>query len=326
MLTRCCCLSAWCLCACAACSHPNIVQVYTYVLQPLMQGTIPHSSKQQQRHLQQQEREHEHQQLLQQQQHLQQQVQHQQQQELALQQQPQQGLQGAAAQLLARLKSLPIAQAQQQQQQPQSQPQQPGGKLPPDLSYPNGAAAAAVTGSNGSPRQQQQQASTAAAAPDRQRSGSLGSSRSRAGVARDDSSESLPSARHNSKDLSRLTPEMAKAAAAALPAAAAAAAGGEGGEGFWPRQLSGGEGLAAEGPEAGNSGGEGSMHDGPSLVGWELRLVMEFCDAVSRGAGLCRVTHPCLGVGAQHAGRICCITPLGDTMCCCAQLRHSLLL
>jgi hypothetical protein len=227
------------------------------------------------------------------------------------------------------LKSSPIAQAQQQQQQqPQSQPQQPGGKLPPDLSYPNGAAAAAVTGSNGSPRQQQQQASTAAAAPDRQRSSSLGSSRSRAGVARDDSSQSLPSlsARHNSKDLSRLTPEMAKAAAAALPAAAAAAAGGEGGEGFWPRRLSAGEGLAAEGPEAGDSGGEGSMHDGPSLVGWELRLVMEFCDAVSRGAGLCRVTHPCLGVGVQHAGRICCITPLGDTMCCCAQLRHSLLL
>jgi hypothetical protein len=268
-------------------SHPNIVQVFTYVLQPLMQGSMStHSHKQhsslqpsnkQQRHLQQ---EQEQQQL----EDLQQQVQQQpklqaqplaQQQEIELQQQQPLRVQGAAAQLLARF-NMGTAKAQQQQQQ--EQPLQQQLSKPPDPGVAVGAAQAAAAADG--MEQQQQQQGLPAQLPVLQRTSSQVSSPGHASGC-DDSSNSLSLAPHNGKDLSRLTPEMAKAAAAALPAAAAAAAAGEGGEGFHRRHPSGSGSDNGVGHDGDDGSQDASLPEGPVVVGWELRLVMEFCDAVS---------------------------------------------
>jgi hypothetical protein len=262
------------LLCCAVSSHPNIVQVFTYVLQPLMQGSMStRSHKQldslqpsikQQQHLQQ---EQEQQQL----QDLQQQVQQQpklqvqplvQQQSTELQQQQPLRVQGAATQLLARFNP-GAAPAPQQQQL----------SKPPD---PGVAVCAAQAAADGMEQQQQQQG-LPSQLPVLQRTSSQVSSRGHASGC-DDSSNSLSIAPQNGKDLSRLTPEMAKAAAAALPAAAAAA-GGEGGELFHRRQASSSD--NGGGQDGDDDSRHGSLPEGPVLVGWELRLVMEFCDAVS---------------------------------------------
>jgi hypothetical protein len=96
-----------------------------------------------------------------------------------------------------------------------------------------------------------------------------------------DSSQSLTALQEARGDLSKLPPEVAAAAAAALPAAVAVSAAVQpvhanstASSRQHGRELEGG------GSDSSSDGGEASQHKSV-LVGWELRLVMEFCDAVS---------------------------------------------
>jgi hypothetical protein len=284
------------------------VQVYTYVLQPLMQGSMPRSRKKldaaqkQRRGLQQQElQEIEAEQLQQEQQdgQLQQQL-----------QQPMQ-IQGAAAQLLARLQGPPAAALDQQQQQQLPQ----GNRQPPDLGVADQAAAAAAGAADHSMQQQlegQHSGSLARSSRGSLHRSSRGSlhrsSRGGSQVANcDDSSQSLALGCSQCKDLSRLTPEMARAAAAALPGAAGAE--GFEGEGVFRQYRMCSSSGSEESHEEGGDSQDGGMHQGPVLVGWELRLVMEFCDAVSvlGGVGVLRggVSELLGGVGLAHRESDC---------------------
>ncbi|KAF8060070.1 AMSH1 [Scenedesmus sp. PABB004] len=232
-------------------SHPNIVQVYTYVLQPLTspgQRSIARrtSKPEQQPGLP------------------------------ALQQQLAPELRPLQDQLLlqqqAGLEQPRRPQLQQQQAQQQQAQQQP--EPPPAGAGANGQAPGSPA--RGQPAQQQQQQQQeqqqqqqhAESPPLTAGSNVQHGSRS-CGAALNDSSQSLAGVELNK--LNKLTPEMAAAAAAALPAAAGGASG--------AGQAASSSNASSDGDRDG-SGGDASR-PGPVLVGWELRLVMEFCDAGS---------------------------------------------
>lgn len=240
-------------------SHPNIVQVYTYVLQPLLSaqgGSVQSGSSKwrgnangtpgqpEDKHAQQQW-------LLQQEQQQLQQIggQLEQQDQQQDQLRPQHALLAAAAKLQEQQQQEQLEQPdpgqQEQQQQPLQIPPDPGAHVGTSHAVdPPTAAAAARNGGlhmNNHRRTSSGGHSVAAAADLARLSQSLGGG-----------------------DLTRLTPEMAAAAAAALPGAAAAG--------------------NSSGSSRGNDGEQDGHSEppGPVLVGWELRLVMEFCDAVSQ--------------------------------------------
>jgi uncharacterized membrane protein YgcG len=192
------------------------------------------------------------------------------------------------------------SQGNQQQQQQQQQPQQPeqqqahiewlqqqqqlalqivqGGQAAPTAAA---VAAAADTASPKSDVLQRKLRHSNVSLNSPRSAGSQLHASSRHSASCNDSSQSLTALMQEGRgDLSKLPPEVAAAAAAALPAAAAAASAVQSVHAdstASSRQHGRGDGA---GSNSSSDGGEAAAHK-PVLVGWELRLVMEFCDAVS---------------------------------------------
>jgi hypothetical protein len=206
------------------------------------------------------------------------------------------------------LKQLP---PQQQQQPEQQQPEQQQAQIEwlrqqqqlalQIVQGAQGAPAAAAAAADGaSPRSaellQQQQQHNPQVSSSSPRSNLQLHASSRHTASCNDSSQSLTVLQEGRSDLSKLPPEVAAAAAAALPAAAAASAAVQSlhaGSTASSRQH--GREIGGGGSDSSSDGGEASQHKSV-LVGWELRLVMEFCDAVSDEAA--RPHNTCLGFQA----------------------------
>jgi hypothetical protein len=277
-------------------SHPNIVQVYTYVLQPLMQGCLPSNKKQQganscqpklltppmagEQDAQQQHR-------AQQQYPQRESREHKSQRQFwpwQQKRQPQHALMAAAAvnqqqQLQEGSVQLPLGNAagtdpgsavHQLDRQFVGQSCHRQHQVAQDVRADGHRLADGVTSS------MLQQPAVAPDSPYCSQSCNDDSKPAK----RNDSSQSLPTVQLEQQqqlqqqDIKHLTPEMAAAAAAALPAAAAAAVGN--GNSLVSQHNTGSSGSS----EAGGADGIEAAGPGPVLVGWELRLVMEFCDAV----------------------------------------------